>query len=122
MEKPYTTHKKAVSISTGVFLICLAILAYTDSWWPGILAAIGVSLAIKEALRGRFYDMVQSLVIFGSLFVVFHFRADWAVLVPVLFTVAGIWIITRELLTSEKKVGKEAIDEAVLEEKENEGK
>lgn len=122
METPYTTHQKAVSISSGVFLICLAILAYTNTWWPGILAAIGVSLAIKEALRGRIYDMLQSLFIFGGLFVVFYFMADWAVLVPVLFTIAGIWIITRELLTREKKVGKEATHEAVLEEKENEGK
>jgi hypothetical protein len=34
-----------------IWLIGLAILAWTDGWWPGILLLIGLSLVLEAALR-----------------------------------------------------------------------
>jgi len=96
MSQPLTTHQRANSISTGIFLISLGILFYTNYWWPGILLALAVTVGVKEYLRGRIYDLVLSVVILGGLFVFFYFSPNWSVAVPVLFTIAGIWIIFRE--------------------------
>lgn len=123
MGKSITSHRKAVSISAGVFLICLAVLSLTGYWWPGILLAIGIFAALKEFLRGRYYDLLLSILIFGGLFAVFTLNAGWAVIVPVLFTIGGIWILFRELTTREKKVGRDVVNEvaqSILEEEEDE--
>ncbi len=97
MSSPVTTHSRANTIAAGVFLICLGFLFYTNWWWPGILLAIAVSTSIKDYLRGRIYDMVLSIAIFGGLFAFFYFNADMTVAVPVLLTLAGIFLIVREL-------------------------
>lgn len=103
MSQPIVTHQRANSISSGVFLISLGILFYTNQWWPGILAALAVTLGVKDTLRGRYYDLALSVLIFGGLFVFFTFSPRWSVAVPVLFTLAGIWLIFRELFVRKER-------------------
>ncbi len=112
MSKPLVPHHKAVSIAGGVLLISIGILFYTNFWWPGILLALMATVGIKEALRGRYYDMALSVAIFGGLFLFFFLNTSWSVAVPVLFTVAGIWIIFREFLSTQKRTGDEAAEDA----------
>ncbi|MCB1149263.1 MAG: hypothetical protein KDK48_03785 [Chlamydiia bacterium] len=70
---------------------------YTNYWWPGILLALAVTFGVRDALRGRMYDFVITVVIFLGLFLFFFFNARWSFAVPVLFTLAGIAIIVREI-------------------------
>ena len=39
------------SVHAVIWLIGLAILAWTDGWWPGILLLIGLSIVLEAALR-----------------------------------------------------------------------
>lgn len=123
MGKPLVPHNKAMSIAGVVLIISLGILFYTNFWWPGILLALLVAISIKEALRGRYYDMGISIIILGGLFLFYFLGAGWTIAIPVLFTIGGIWIIFREFFTSEPRTGEDAAEDAseeVSEEEEHE--
>lgn len=88
--------RKSEAISNGILLICLGILFYTNTWWPGILLAIWATLAVRQYFSGRIYDLIISSAILISLFLIIFFHIDWSLLMPVLFVVGGIYIIFRE--------------------------
>lgn len=88
--------RRADSISNGIFLIGLGILAYTDWWWPGILLVLWATLAVRQYFTGRFYDLGISTLILVGLFVIYYLQFDLSVLIPVLLILAGIHLIFRE--------------------------
>lgn len=91
---------KADAISNGVFLMSLGILLYTNKWWPWILLALCLMLMIRQLLTNRKFDMMVSLAIFGTLFVLAYFEISFSVLMPVLFVAGGAYLILREYLFS----------------------
>jgi hypothetical protein len=60
------------------------------------MLAIGIPLALRQYLLGRFYDAGLSLVIFGGAFFAAHFDFSWEVLLPVLLLIAALYILIRE--------------------------
>ncbi len=90
--------KKAKILSFLVFLVGLAIISYTRTWWPGVLLAVGVPLAIKQYLQGRRYDFGITLFVFLGGFVTVAFDIQWEVILPVLFIIGGIYILCRDFL------------------------
>lgn len=38
---------------TGVFLVGLGIVAWTDQWWPGIMFVVAISLLVKALIEGQ---------------------------------------------------------------------
>lgn len=101
MAEPILSKRKSDALSNGVFLISLGILFYTNSWWPGILLAIWAALALRQYLTGRLYDLAISSFILIGLFLITVLKLDWAVLMPILFVVGGIYIIFREYFFAE---------------------
>ena len=97
MAHPKISRKKAAAISFAVFLIILAIITLTEYWWPGIMLLIGIPLAVKQFFSGRKYDMVITLFVFLGVFVTVQFQIPWKYLLPVLFTVGGIYILFKEI-------------------------
>lgn len=96
--------RKAEIISNGIFLIALGILFWFNSWWPGILLAIWAGLGTRQYLTGRTWDFAITTGLLFGLFIVSLFNIDLSILVPILFVVAGIYIILREYFyTDEKK-------------------
>lgn len=93
---PITSKKKAHSLSTALFLIGLAILAYTEVWWPGIMLAVGLPLAFRQYLLGRTYDMLISLLVFVGTFITVQFDISWRLFLPILFTLGALYILFRE--------------------------
>lgn len=93
--------RKADAISNGIFLICLGILVYTNAWWPGILLALWATLATRQFLTNRLYDLLWSTVLLVGLFLVTIFDLNWSVLVPVLLVLGGIHLIFREYCAAE---------------------
>ena len=85
-------------------------LAYLNYWWPTILLVIGISLLVRQFMRGRLYDMAITTIIFGGLFVFFFFNVGWDVLMPVLFTLGGIYIIFREWFVTKDRVGDDEVE------------
>lgn len=103
--------KKADAISNGVFLISLGILVYSNAWWPGILLAIWATLAIRQYLTGRIYDLIITTILLIGLFVVTLLNLNWSVLVPVLLILGGIHIIFREYCVAEGTEEEDPIEE-----------
>ncbi|MES2121593.1 MAG: hypothetical protein V4492_02305 [Chlamydiota bacterium] len=101
MAKMIVSHKRAKAISVAVFLVGIAIVTYLDAWWPGIMLAVGVPLALRQYLVGRHYDMGVSLFIFIGVFATVQFNISW-ILLPVLFALGGLFILFREFLESDE--------------------
>lgn len=115
MAQMLMSKKKADAISNGVFLIGLGILIYSEAWWPGILAALWATLAVRQYFTGRIYDLVLTTIFLWGLFVVVLLKLNWSVIIPVLLILGGIHLIFREYCVAE---GIE--DEDVIEETEKE--
>ncbi len=98
MSRLIVCKKKGKVLALSLFLIGLAILSYTGSWWPGIMLAIGLPLAFKQYLAGKVYDVAVTLFVFIGVFVTVSFDIQWDILLPVLFTVGGIYIFCRDFL------------------------
>ncbi len=93
---PLTSKKKAQSYSIALFLLALAVLVFTDEWWPGIMLAIGLPVALRQYLLGRTYDMMISLLVFVGTFVSVQFDISWRIFLPILFTLGALYILFRE--------------------------
>lgn len=122
MALPKVSHRKANSISIGLFFIGLGALTFSRIFWPWILLVIGIPVIVRQYLRGQYYDMLVSGIIFGGGFIIATFDVLWASLVGVLFTISGIYIIFREYFVSKERVGDEAIEDAkqeILDEEED---
>jgi hypothetical protein len=107
----YMSKKKADAISNGVFLIGLGILVYTNYWWPGILIPLWATLALRQALTGRFYDLIIATIILLGLFLLTFFNLNWMIIVPVLLILGGIHIIFREYCVAEGIEEEDPIEE-----------
>jgi hypothetical protein len=95
---PLTSRRKAHAISTALFMVGLAVLIFTDAWWPGIMLVIGVPMALRQYLLGRTYDMIVTLLVFVGTFVTVQYEISWRIFLPVLFTVGALYILLREFL------------------------
>ena len=111
MAKALLSKKKADAVSNGIFLACLGILFYTNTWWPGILLAVWALLASRQFLTGRRYDILISSVILLGLFLVALLRINWDMLLPILFVVGGLYIIFREYFYGDNTI-KDDIEDA----------
>lgn len=98
MEKGKLSNRRARSFGTSIFLIGLAVLSFTDQWWPNIMLVIGLSLCIKQFLQKRIYDGILSIIIFGGVFVIYEFQFSMKILLPILFVSAALFLLVRELL------------------------
>ena len=110
MAKPLIAINKAKALSTALFLVGLAILFFVDSWWPGIMLAVGLPLAILQYLQGRMYDMWVSLFVFVGAFVTVQFNIKWEIFLPVIFAIGGIYIFFREWMESKSSEDEELGD------------
>lgn len=99
MAHPKTSLRRAKNFSSALFLVGLAIVSFTETWWPGMMLVIGIPLALRQYLFGRNYDALLSLVVFGGIFIASGFNISWEILLPVLFTVAALYILGREFFT-----------------------
>jgi len=96
MTHPLMSRKKAQALSLILFLFGMAVLVYTQSWWPSIMLVIGLPIALRQYLLGRSYDMAVSLFVFVGVFVTVQFDISWRILLPILFTLGGLYIFFRE--------------------------
>ena len=96
MARQILSRKKAHALAFVVFLIGLAIISLTKTWWPAIMLVIGLPIALRQYLVGRVYDMIITLVVFIGVFITVQFKIKWDLLLPILFTIGGIYIFFRE--------------------------
>lgn len=114
--KPILSPKKSDSLSAGIFLLCLAVLAYYDAWWPGILAAFGLALMVRQFFLGKFYDAFITFLVFGGLYFTLLYNLSW---LPVIFVVAGLYLIFRAMTTADQPESEEEEEEDIQKELED---
>ena len=98
-----TSKKRAKAYSFALFLVGLAVLSYFGIWWPGIMLVVGIPLALRQYLLGRSYDVGVTLLVFIGTYVTVQFEISWQILLPVIFTIGGIYVFFREFLESEEE-------------------
>jgi len=108
MAHPLISKKRAKAITSALFLIGIAIVMYLDAWWPGIMAVIGIPLALKQFLEGRYHDTLLTLIVFVGFFIIAQFNISWKILLPILFVMAAVYILCKEwvegkLVTEEER-------------------
>ncbi len=103
MAKQLMSKRRAKVVTTALFLVGLAFVAYLKTWWPGIMLAIGLPLALRQYLLGRHYDMGVTLFVFVGVFVTVQFDISWEILLPVLFALGGVYLLFREFLESKEE-------------------
>lgn len=96
MATPVMSRKKAHSLSFLIFLIGLAIITYFKYWWPAIMLVIGIPIATRQYLVGRRFDMIISLIVFLGAFITVQFSIKWEIVLPVLFTIGGLYVFFKE--------------------------
>lgn len=87
----------ANAIGSVVLAIGLCFMAYFDSWWPALALVLGASVFARQFLRRRFYDATITACIFGGLYAAFTTSLPWTLLMPVIFVVAAITNLFREI-------------------------
>ncbi len=115
MSTPKTSKRRARSISTALFLLGFSYLFYTGVWWPNILLVIGIPLAVRQYLMGRFHDMVVTLAVFIGVFVTSSYKVAWHLLLPILFAIGAIYILFREFLDSRGETEEEREEDLNIE-------
>ncbi len=100
MSRALISKRRAKALSVALFLIGLAIISFLQAWWPGIMLAVGIPLALRQYLLGRHYDMGITLFVFVGVFVTVQFNISWEILLPVLFALGGIYVLFREYIES----------------------
>ena len=100
MAKPLIAKNKAKALSTALFLIGFAIVLYLDNWWPSIMLVIGIPLALRQFLTGRFNDAAISLFVFVGFYVIAQFSISWKVLIPIFFIMTAVYILCKEWVSS----------------------
>jgi len=111
MAKAILSKRKADAISNGVLLISLGILFYLNAWWPGILLAVWAWLGARQYFTGRHFDLTITTIILIGLFLIDYFNVQLLMLMPILFTVGGVYIIFREYFFSDDTNGESKADE-----------
>jgi len=111
LPKTFMPKRKIDAIANGAFLIGLGVVFFTNTWWPGILIPIWLALVIRQYFTERYYDLFLSSIILLGLFALSLFKFEWAVLMPVLFVVGGIYIIFREYFFADDTNGEDPSQE-----------
>lgn len=96
MRRQLTSMKRAKGFSLAAFLIGLGMMSLMDAWWPWFMLVLGISLALRQLLLRKFYEMTISLVIFSSVFAIEFWQFPWQVFGPVVLFTAALFILTRE--------------------------
>ena len=96
MAKPLIAKNRAKALASALFLIGLAVVFFIDEWWPAIMLVIGIPLALRQFLLGRFNDAAVSFFVFVGFFIIAQFDISWKVLVPIIFIMAAVYILCKE--------------------------
>lgn len=98
MHKQFVSTKKAKAFELATFFLGLSILSIYGNWWPSIMIVLGASLAVKQFLLKRFYDMALSLFIFIGVFLIQTYSASSSYFLAVLFFTSAIFLVGKEYI------------------------
>lgn len=101
MNKPYLSEPRTRAISLAIMFLGFAVLSYTNTWWPWLMAVVGLSVVVKQLLRGKVYDAVLALFIFGGIVLTTGLNIGSRYFLPVFLIIASIYILVRAFFQSD---------------------
>jgi hypothetical protein len=128
MAKPIVPKSVANAVFISLSVGSLFYLVYHEIWWPSVLLALWLSLSARQLLTGRKCDFALTSAVLLSLYVTESFALDYALFVPVVLSITGVYILFRELFyggctrKKEKKLKEVQVVKEVKEVKEIEPK
>jgi hypothetical protein len=102
---------RAQTLSFSLFLICLAILTTSNHWWPEIMVAIGICLALRQYLLGKKFDMMVSLIVFLGTYITIKVDIAWEIVFPTIFILSAIYLLLKEFISPGKVTEEDKEDE-----------
>lgn len=94
LNKSPKLRKRGKILALALFLLGLILITYLNTWWPAIMLVLGLPLALMQYIQKRYYDMWITLLVFVGVFITVLIK--WNVLLPVIFSIGGIYIFFRE--------------------------
>lgn len=91
----YLSKRQADRFSKGFFLILLGLLLYAKSLWPGLLFAIGISIALRQYLMGKRLDCLITTAFFGFLGFIVLIGMAFSFLFPFIFIGVGLYLVLK---------------------------
>lgn len=84
---------------TGVFLLGLGIIAWTDYWWPGIMFVLGTALLVSALVDGHLGESLVAIVVLLGIGVwgamgPLHLHVGFP-LWPLIFVVIGLFYLVK---------------------------
>jgi len=105
------SRKKADIAAFSVLVGAIVILVYMGKCWPYIFLAIGGSLALRQYLRKRYYDVGLTCAVFIGLFLTFFVDIQWNAIMPIILVLGAVTIFYREFVASRTRSGSEQIND-----------
>lgn len=87
-------HRRS-TVSGGVFLIGLGVLAYTGWWWPGILLIIGLAASAELILRGNYLQALLTFGFFAAIPLLVAANIPWHFVGPFVLIALGVAALVR---------------------------
>ncbi len=101
MTQPIVSKKRAQNICGAIFFVGLGVVGFIGQWWPGVMLAIGIPLALRQFFLRKFYDVIITLVICLGIVIFSSYQISSRVILPIIFITAGIYIFFRDFIESQ---------------------
>ncbi len=89
--------KRYSTVSGGVFLIGLGVLAYSGWWWPGIMFIMGLAASAELILRGKYLQALLALGFFTAVPLLVAVSIPWRIVGPLTLIALGAAAIIRSI-------------------------
>jgi hypothetical protein len=101
MTQPIVSKKRTQNICGALFFVGLGVVGFIGQWWPGVMLAIGIPLALRQFFLRKFYDVIITLIICFGIVIFSSYEMSTKVILPIMFIIAGIYIFFRDFIESQ---------------------
>jgi hypothetical protein len=84
-------------IAGGIFLIGIAVLILTGSWWPGILFVAGLAIGAGRAFQGKYVQALTALAVCFAIGLLSAADIPWNIFGPFILISLGAVVLVQGL-------------------------
>ena len=82
-------------IAGGIFLIGIAVLILTGSWWPGILFVAGLAIGAGRAFQGKYVQALTALAVCFAIGLLSAADIPWNIFGPFILISLGAVVLVQ---------------------------
>jgi hypothetical protein len=88
-------------ITSGLLLIGLGVIWFTDWWWPGIMVVLGIAIGSGLVFRGRYVPAIVMMAIFFGIPILTEAQIQRDLFAPMVLIGVGVIIIVKAFYLKE---------------------